>query len=257
MEVESMQIYLNSKNANKYYNNKTSNCDFYMNTIEIPNQYHIHLSVVNACIPYSFYNIDETNNRLNYQMSSFQDFVNLTSKTLYIEPGNYNINNLLTYLQTKLASDFTITYDPIKNKLTFDAGAKYFIFLSSSSCFELLGFKNQGYDLYTVGHTLASDSVVNLQSKHCIYVASNFLSNSLLTSNSKNHTLLCSIPINSAQNSMIYFSNTASNKVNIFNNIFNMINIKLVDQDNNLINLNDCHWSMTLQLDVVKFIDDN
>ena len=32
-----------------------------------------------------------------------------------------------------------------------------------------------------------------------------------------------------------------------------MINIKLMDQYSNYIDFNGCHWSMTIQLDIVKF----
>jgi hypothetical protein len=43
--------------------------------------------------------------------------------------------------------------------------------------------------------------------------------------------------------------------VNIFQNNFNVINIKICDQNNNVIELNNCHWSLTLQIDVIKFTE--
>ena len=56
-EPESMQIFLNSKNADRY-NNGTSDVDFYLKNLEVLSQYYIHLSVKHAVIPYSFYNVN-------------------------------------------------------------------------------------------------------------------------------------------------------------------------------------------------------
>jgi hypothetical protein len=35
------------------------------------------------------------------------------------------------------------------------------------------------------------------------------------------------------------------------------IRIQLMDQDGNLLNLNGTNWSMTIQFDVIDFVDDN
>ena len=67
-ELESLQIHLNSKFADNYINNSLSNCEFFLPVIEIPPQHHIYISVVLANIPYSFYNIDNYNNKLSYRL---------------------------------------------------------------------------------------------------------------------------------------------------------------------------------------------
>ena len=65
--AESYQIYLNSKYANSYYNNTYK---FSLNTLEIDEGHYIYLSVVHVSIPYSFYNVHENNNRLEYICNS-------------------------------------------------------------------------------------------------------------------------------------------------------------------------------------------
>ena len=50
--MESIQIYLNSKNADKY-NNGSSDCEYDLPLIEIPDGFHIYLSVV-SCFKYHF-----------------------------------------------------------------------------------------------------------------------------------------------------------------------------------------------------------
>ena len=64
---ETIQIHLNSKYATSYNNNSSSDCNFTLPNIEVQDGYYIHLSIINCVIPYSFYNIDSTNNGLFYQ----------------------------------------------------------------------------------------------------------------------------------------------------------------------------------------------
>ena len=52
---------------------------------------------------------------------------------------------------------------------------------------------------------------------------------------------------------MITFVNPSHYKINIFSTMFSSINIKILDQDSNPIDLNGCNWSMTIQLDVIRF----
>ena len=66
--MESIQLYLNSNIADKYFDNQISNCKYILPLIEIPDGFHIYLSVVNCQIPYSFYNINSSNNKLIYQL---------------------------------------------------------------------------------------------------------------------------------------------------------------------------------------------
>jgi hypothetical protein len=80
--AESYQIYLNSKYANSYYNNTYK---FSLNTLDIDEGHYIYLSVVHASIPYSFYNVHENNNRLEY-------ILNNSGYSINIPVSNYNIN---------------------------------------------------------------------------------------------------------------------------------------------------------------------
>ena len=111
--VESIQIHLNSKFASSYNNLHFSDCDFTTSLIQISDKYTIYLSVVNAVIPYSFYNVNSTNNILYYQELTSPT---VTNTTIFIPYGNYNVNQLATYLAQNLPRT-NVSYDPIKNKL--------------------------------------------------------------------------------------------------------------------------------------------
>ena len=245
MDTESLQIHLNSKSATM--SNGLSDCYFYINTIEVPSDYQINISVISSAIPYSFYCINSLNNTLIYKVGLITSVVNFTQ-------GNYNINQWLAYLQS-LNLPFTITLDKIVNKFTFSSSSSFTLLLSST-CFELLGLLNQKLDYVAdVSNKIVSNACINLQSIQVLYINSNFISKSVNVSNVNKATTICSIPISVPPYSLITYSNSNNHKVNIFQNSFNLINIKICNQDNNIIDLNNCHWSLTLQIDVIKFTE--
>ena len=62
--------------------------------------------------------------------------------------------------------------------------------------------------------------------------------------------------VNASPNSNIVYENNGSVFTsNLFSNILNDIVIKIVDQDNNILNLNGLDWSITIQLDIIDFVN--
>ena len=246
MSSDSIQIHLNSKNADKY-NYLTTDCDFQLPIIDIPEQHYIFVSVVHAVIPYTFYNIDSTNNVLNYSYNN-------TTFNLQITSGNYNAIQLASYLQTIMGS-FTITYDIIRNKLLFTNNDSInFSFLSSSTCLTLLGFvSNTTYT--SSSYKLTSPYVVNLLTKNCICILSNLQTGNINNADKYNGSILCSIPVSGPPYSLITYTNSNNFRSNLYANNLNEINIKITDSNNNLIDLNNCYWSITLQIDIVNFAE--
>ena len=55
--MESIQIYINSKSANKFIDNNIANAQYIFPVIEIPDGHHLDISVQKASIPNSMYNI--------------------------------------------------------------------------------------------------------------------------------------------------------------------------------------------------------
>lgn len=253
-EHDTFQIYLNSRDATTYNNGYgASDCDFYFKNIECLSQFHIHLSVKHAVIPYSYFNINKNNNQLFIRLYNTQGFTQNLSYSLSF--GNHTIASLLTELKFILGTAFTITYNSITNKLTFIHSTYEFVLLSNSTCLEIIGFAI-GYDITTINKTLESNTNVNLQSVQCICINSNIHTNSINTSNINNAHALANIPINQTPFSMITYMNSSNYRVNTYANNLNQINIKLLDQSGNIINLNGLHWTMTLQVDILKYTDD-
>lgn len=101
--TENIQIYLNSKRANKYINSQTSDCMFHLPHINIKKTKQVSISVLHAQIPGSYYNINHKNHTLTYRINSG------LLQTIQFEPSNYNINTLIAHMQTLLEVEFDIT----------------------------------------------------------------------------------------------------------------------------------------------------
>jgi hypothetical protein len=245
MNNEIFQIHLNSKYADKYYNNLNTDCEFFLPLIEVPLQHTIYISVQHAVIPYSFYNINSTNNLLIYTLNSVQ-------YSITIAQGNYNAYDLLAYLKVNMPN-INITYDSIVSKYTF-SGTSSISFLSTSTCLEILGFPTSSSST-SINNVLTSTNCINLQSKHCICIQSNLQTGSLNNTHKNESNIICSIPIDKPPFSTITYQNHNNLRYNLYNNNISTLMLRLTDQNNNILDLNGCHWSISIQLEVIKFVE--
>jgi hypothetical protein len=71
-----------------------------------------------------------------------------------------------------------------------------------------------------------------------------------------NNSTICSIPITTQPYSVITYQNPNSFRVNTYANTISTLAIKLMDQTGRLLDLNGANWSMTLQFDVVDFVQE-
>ena len=246
MNNEILQIHLNSAMADKYNSNTTSDCDFYLPLIEVPQQHTIYLSVQHAIIPYTFYNINISNNLISYSYNSIVF-------NIIIPIGNYNAYSFLSVLKAGFTANMTVTYDILTNKYSFTHNTYEFIILGTSTGLSLIGFKN-GINTSSTNKSLTSHNSINLQSKHCICIQSNLQTGSINNSSKNESNIICSIPIDKPPFSMITYQNHNNLKYNLFNSSIRSLNLRLTDQNNSLIDLNGCHWSISIQIEVVKFV---
>jgi hypothetical protein len=242
--MESIQIYLHSANADKFFNNSISDCEFLLPPIEIPDGFHIYLSVQSVSIPYSFYNVNSSTNLLSYT-------VNGTTTNLTITNGNYNITQLISFLTTNMTG-FTISYNSITNKLIFTHSTYNFTINSTSTCLTIIGFS--ALSTYTsTSLTLTSSNCINIQTVKRINIASNLITYNINKANINNYSILCSIPINKPPFSVIEYSNVNHFRTNLFINNISNVKLRLLDENGTLLDLNGCHFCVTLQLDVEPF----
>ena len=243
--MESIQIYLNSKTANRYIGGYTSNCIFELPRIIIPNNKKIYFSVLNASIPYSFFNVDDFNNFLVYSVGGGSDI------EIIIPQGNYNVNTLRTFLLSVMTG-FTITYTSLNNSYTFSHTTENFVFKENSTCFEILGF-DEDIEHASFDRVLISTNSINLFTIRNIYIQSHNLMNDNINNSTPNSsTILTSLPVSSGQNSIINYHNFNNIKTRINDNTLknlSSLSIILTDQDLDILDLNGCHFSLTLLIE--------
>jgi hypothetical protein len=248
MELESIQLSFNSKYATSYINNSHSNCEFYLPIIEIPVQHHIYISVQSVCIPYTFYNINSSNNELSYTENGSIDTI------IRVDIGNYNSIQLATYLTTSMPN-FKVTYNSITNRYYFLNSLYNFKFNSSSTILKILGFDRlQPLYLQSILKDLTSQFCANMQSVQCINIKCNFATGNIDSFDMKSSKSLCCFPVNVPPFSNIIYENKSNFRSNLFTNFISYLNLQITDQDNNIINLNGLDWTIVLQIDVVSFI---
>ena len=209
--------------------------------IQLKKGHKAYVSVIDAVIPYSFYNINYTNNTFEYTLNGV-DYV------LLIEKANYNVNTLIAYFQMHLENGFTILYNGATNKLTFQHSTYDFSFKNESTCFEILGFTEQTHT--SISRVLVSDIGINLFTIRNIQIAStNFILNNINTAKPNKASIMTSIPVDVNQGSIIQYRNINNirSRVDELNNISNL-HIQILDQDGDLLDLNGLHYSINLLL---------
>lgn len=255
MPTDVLEVYINSRTATQIYNNLISDSMYSLPVIEINKNEKAYICVKNAVIPNSFYNVNNTNNKLNFILDN--DTFSVT-----IPNGNYNINTFRTQLYDLLFNlnygqgnnnhnHWTITYIPKLNKMLYTHQFHNFTFLNSSSCFELMGFKN-GYDYTSVNLSLTSTICCNMFTIKNIYVSSdNFILNNIDSNNHGRSNIICSIPVQGSSGSFLFYEDNQRHLVHNVNNLTNF-KLKLTDEDGDLIDFNDVHYSLTLEISIIS-----
>lgn len=251
---DSIQVHLNSKNA-QMYGNTFSDCEFALPLIAVPSQHYIYLSVVHAVLPYSFYNVNAYNCTLSYYQVISGANVGIAVTIPY---GNYNAIQLANYLQTQLPN-MTITYNSITNKMTFTNSLYNFYFnINYSTCLELLGVPNTQQNYATsVLQSLTGYHTVNMSTNKCVCITTDLCTNSVNTCQMNNFGVLVSVPLTTSMpNGLIGYMNSTGHRFNTYTDSMTNIRIRLTDEDGDLLDLNGQYFSLTIQIDAVKFGDE-
>lgn len=243
--TETKIINLNSKNSIK--NNSTFLSDVYFpfsgllkDEEDILERY---ISIQNAQIPFSFYNINVYNNILKIQIST-------TVYTLTLTRGNYNATTLITEIQTQLTNngitDITLSISPTTGILTFTKTTGSFILISSgSTIYEVLGF------VVGINYTSAVQQIIapyplnllgTLRLRICSYE---------ISTNNIDFTLI-TIPIETGNFGLIQYTNITNIKATLNNLSLDGFDISIIDDDNNYINFNNINWTMTFVLTLIR-----
>ena len=111
-----MDIFLNSKTANRKLNNESSDCYFILPSLEIDSmKERVFIKVKSASIPYGWYNVNDYNNILDLSIDG-------VIRSFSIPIGNYNVNTLLNEINLLLIdSDIILSYILKTNHIKFNS----------------------------------------------------------------------------------------------------------------------------------------
>lgn len=215
-----------------------------------PNILYHSLKLLHAEIPYSFYIINETNNKFNITINSINYF--------YIIPvGNYNAFTLKDVLNGFNAS-ITFTLNNATGKYSIESILNYTV-LSSSTILKIIGGDiSNSYTplLISSKYILYFPFAVNLLGTKNIYIKCNLILENLQTKTNDNQTLKA-IPVNVPPFGLILYNNNENIESLVKNSQIDNLNIEIYDDDNNLINMNNQDWSITLELRTILNVSYN
>jgi len=252
-------VSLNSEDGVRKNNSYLSNMVF-----DLPNLIkddktvlHRQISVLNAQLPFSFYNLTTNYNKLNLS-------INGITRNITVSDGNYNSTNLFSALTSAIftASSQTInfTISSITGLITMTSTANFSI-LATSTINKLLGFlENTAYTSTLIGstYTLVGIYPLNLLGTKKLQLRSTVLSMSNFSSNNGGlNTLLMTIPVNASPFGMIDYTSISNSLISFSNSNLDEIDITISDaEDNNLIDFHNQHWTITLAIyEYKKLVD--
>ena len=202
-----------------------------------------YISIQNAQIPFSFYNINVYYNILKIQIGA-------TVYTLTLIRGNYNATSLITEIQNQLVNngitDITLGVSSTTGLLTITKTSGSFSLISSgSTIYEALGFV-VGTNYTSVSQKIISPYPLNLLGTLRLRICSYELSTSNIDFS------LITLPIEVGNFGLIQYTNMTNIRVTLNNTSLDGFDISIIDDNNNYINFNNINWTMTFVLTLVR-----
>ena len=206
---------------------------------------HVQYQIIDAQVPVSFYNVNYTNNVLNYQISSVNYSITAT-------PGNYSFTTLATNLISKFLANghiFTITINKQNGIVTFATTAINFIF-QSSPMFSIIGLDAT---TNSTSFNLTCVYPFNVLGVTKIKIVSQFFNSYNIDSlNNGLSNNLALIPIDQPSFGLVVYENKSNSKYTLRTDTLDEIDLQIYDQNNNLINFNNINWQLTILMEITR-----
>lgn len=244
-------IHLSSKYADTNYdtmNPQSGKCSFQLNKpIYVPQEYEIHLSVISANIPYSFYGIP--NPIIIRMIQNSSDIIYAT-----IPAGNWSANDIAGFLT---ASSITCTFVPQTGKFTFaNSGLVINTFPSitgnsSSSTIVLATLGLLTAKSISASSSLISDCTPDIFGTRYVNILSTLATESITAGTTTvSSGVLASIPINTSPGNFINFMPNNLVRNTLKESSITNFDITLCDSNMVPLLLNNVSWEMDILVEV-------
>jgi hypothetical protein len=253
---ESFLVVLDSRNSTIFNNgDMISDISFDLKDIILTDDSTIALNMVLSSFtcPCSFYQINNNNNILNIVLNNVQN-------SIIIPVGNYNQINFQSQLLSQLPSDFSMSFNKINNIYTLNSSSTSFIISSTSTIYNIMGFKkNMTYIANSNnngGFTLLMPYCCNFGGLNNINIhCKNIRTKNIDSKDMCISSIIASVPVNASPNGIIYYGKNADFSIPIKTSCIDYIDIELKDDLNNFINMNNQHFNLVLQFDVIHDVE--
>jgi hypothetical protein len=258
MRRESFLVVLDSsRNASTYVNgSKNSWLDFeILDVIKRPTDcLYMTMCVHSFTCPVSFYIINSTNNFLSITLNSI-------TYPITVPAGNYNVNSFISTLTTLLASvtstTFIITMNDINNILTISNSTFNFTINSTSTIYQIMGFK-QATSYTSTNKTLTLPFTVNFSGLNSFNIQiENIKTSNLDSYDNCISNIIAVIPVNADANETLYYEKRNDFEFDVRESIIDYFEVQLIDDKNNYLDLNNQHFNLTLQINFIRDVIDD
>lgn len=241
-------VTLDTRNCTTFYNSdKFSDVEWDLSdVIKKPNKAaEFSVSVINANIPIGQYNVVPTDNTglvITIQTLGGSPF------TIGITDAHYTINSLLSTITGNLSAPYTIVYLDYRNRVYISNGSgNQFTFKVSTGLAEPLGFEpNKTYS--STSGTISAPYCVNMSGLRSINVHLDNLNTKNISSFTKStSTIIANVPVDVNSMGIVSYNLSCDYEIPVPISSMDFINIMLRDNQNNLIQNNGIHWSVTLK----------
>lgn len=203
----------------------------------------LHMVMTQAEIPNSFYNISSNvnNDKLLYN-----------SNVSYTIPNkNYDIDELIKVLNAADGFPLAITYDKFTCKVTLtnNSGSTITINWSGSTCGKILGFgfgDNIADSVIVNGASIESTNIIDLASIHSLLIKSSSSSNMVFSTRSGYSQVIQKISVDVNSGYIIYLNQNDSRQHTILHSNIDVLELRIEDQNNNLINFNGINYELSI-----------
>lgn len=242
--LDNTNIFIRSSEYTSALNLMKSDLIFELNTpLRIHSNMDFLVSLENFSFTNSFYTINDYNKYLFYST------VLNTYTTVILDKGNYDITSLLSYLNTLLSSSgFVFTYKSSTMKITITNATPFRLVNPANNVFniyEMLGFDDFGTT--SLSSSVTSPYIVNLCSTQVLHIViGNLPLDSVGIKNKSKMNIINSIPIETLPGEVQSYKNPSNFKYKIADTVITFLNIRIYDQDFNLVDFNNIDWFMSL-----------
>lgn len=206
-----------------------------------PNTEEIHQIILSGEIPYSFYNVsaDAKNNTIVYN----------TNSTYTLPSKNYDVEELVKVITNEGSFPFNASYDKYTMKITLtnSSGSTATLNWNSSLAAKVLGWeKTSGDEVIVSGGTTISPNVLDLATIHSLFVKSSASSNMVFSTRAGFSQTIQKVSVDVNSGFIIYLNQNDSRQDTILHNNIEALDLRITDQNDNLINFNNINYELTI-----------